>query len=50
MIGYLLFSQDIAPADLFLCPRAKSGLAGMSLSQESIKTGWDGVIQTIAEE
>jgi hypothetical protein len=44
MIRYLLYSQDIAPADLFLCPRAKSGLAGMSLSQDSIKTSWDGEI------
>ncbi len=44
MIRYLLCLPDIVPAELFLCWRVKSELAGVSLFQEIIKTSLDRVI------
>jgi hypothetical protein len=44
------YSLDITPTNFFLFPRVKSELAGLSLSQDSFKTSWVGVLQTIAKD
>jgi hypothetical protein len=46
MIGHPPHMPAIAPAVFFLYRRVKMELAGISLSQESIKTSWDGVIES----
>jgi hypothetical protein len=43
-----LYSPDIASANFFLCPRVKSELAGILLSQHSFKL-FSGVVQTITK-
>ncbi len=40
----------ISPQQLFLFLRVKSELAGLSLSQDSLKTSWVGVMQTIIKD
>ena len=44
------YSPDLAPADFFLFRRVKEELAGLHLTQESLKTAWEGVTRTIAED
>jgi hypothetical protein len=44
------YSLYITPRYFFLFPRVKSELAGLSLSQDSFKTSWVGVLQTIAKD
>ncbi len=44
------YSPDLAPADIFLFPRVKSELAGQTLTQESFKTSWEGVVRTIHKD
>jgi hypothetical protein len=44
------YSLDITPTNFFLFPRVKLELAGLSLSQDSFKTSWVGVLQTIAKD
>jgi hypothetical protein len=44
------YPLDIIPADFFLFPSVKSELAGLLLSQDSFKTGWEGVMRTIAKD
>ena len=44
------YSPDLAPADFFLFRRVKEELSGLTLSQESLKKTWEGVIRTIADE
>jgi hypothetical protein len=44
------YSLDITPTNFYLFPRVKSELAGLSLSQDSFKTSWVGVLQTIAKD
>jgi tRNA A37 threonylcarbamoyltransferase TsaD len=36
--------------DFVLCRREKSELANLSLSQESFKTNFDGVVPTVAKD
>jgi hypothetical protein len=43
------YSPDITPEDLFLFLRLKLQLAGFVLSQERLKTSWDGVIQPLSK-
>jgi hypothetical protein len=40
---HLPYFPDLAPVDLFLFYKVKSALVGISLSQDSFKTTWDGV-------
>jgi hypothetical protein len=44
------YSLGITPTNFFLFPRVKSELFGLSLSQDSFKTSWVGVLQTIAKD
>jgi hypothetical protein len=44
------YSLDITPTNFFLFPRVKSELFGLSLSHDSFKTSWVGVLQTIAKD
>ena len=44
------YSQDSVPADYFLFPRVKEMLAGRRLTQETLKTAWDGVLRNISKE
>lgn len=41
------YSPDLAPADFFLFPRVKEGLAGRSFTASTIKNAWDGVTASI---
>ncbi len=50
MTSHPSYSLDITPMNFFLFPRVKSELAGLSLSQNSFKTSWVGVLQTIAKD
>jgi hypothetical protein len=44
------YSPDLAPADFFLFQKVKEQLAGLHLTQESLKSVWEGVTHTIAED
>jgi hypothetical protein len=44
------YSLDITPTNFFLFPRVKSELAGLSLSQDSFETSWEGVLHSIAKD
>jgi hypothetical protein len=50
MFRHPSYSPDFAPVDLFLCLTVKAELASLSLSQESFKTSWDGVVRTIVKD
>lgn len=50
LIEHPPYSPDLAPADFFLCRKVKEELAGLTLSTETLKTTWEGVISTIGEE
>ena len=50
LIEHPPYSPDLAPADFFLFPKVKMELAGMTLTQETFKNTWEGVIRTIAKE
>ncbi len=43
------YSPDLAPAD-FLLRKVKEELAGLHLTQESLKSAWEGVTRTIGED
>jgi hypothetical protein len=38
------------PADFFLFIKVKKELAGLHLTQDSLKSNWEGVVRTIAED
>jgi histone-lysine N-methyltransferase SETMAR len=44
------YSPDLAPADFFLFRKVKEELAGLNLTQESLKSNWEGVVRNIAED
>ncbi len=44
------YSPDLAPADFFLSRKVKEQLAGLHLTQESLRSVWEGVTHTIAED
>ncbi len=44
------YSPDLAPADFFLFPKMKAELAGQTLTQETFKNSWEGVVRSIAKE
>jgi hypothetical protein len=50
MTPHPTYSLDITPTNFFLFPRVKSELASLSLPQDSFKTSWVGVLQTIAKD
>jgi [histone H3]-lysine36 N-dimethyltransferase SETMAR len=50
MIDHPPYSPDLAPADFFLFPKIKNELAGISISQESFKRAWEGVVRTLKKE
>ena len=43
------YSPDLAPADFFLFRKVKEELAGLTLTQDSLKSAWEGVVRNIAE-
>ena len=45
MIGHLLYSPELAPTGFFLFPMVKKELAGLSLTQETFKKSWEGVVR-----
>ena len=50
LLPHPAYSPDLAPADFFLFKRVKEELAGLTLSQDTIKKVWEGVIRSIAVE
>jgi len=46
----LPFSLDLAPVDFFLFRKVKEALAGNTLAAETMKTTWEGVVRTIAND
>jgi histone-lysine N-methyltransferase SETMAR len=50
MLQHPPYSPDLAPADFFLFKRVKEELAGLSLSQHTIKNIWEGVVRSISAE
>jgi hypothetical protein len=44
------YLPDLAPADFFLFSRVKEKLAGLTLTQESFKNSWEGVVRSIAKK
>jgi hypothetical protein len=44
------YSPNLAPADFFLFRKVKEQLAGLHLPQENLKSMWEGVTHTIAED
>jgi len=48
LLSHPPYSPDLAPADFFLFRRVKEELAGHTLSQDTIKKTWEGVMRTIA--
>jgi histone-lysine N-methyltransferase SETMAR len=50
LIPHPPYSPDLAPADFFLFPKVKSELAGRTLTAESFKTSWEGLVRTIAKD
>ena len=50
LIADPLYSPDFTPVDFFLFTKAKQQLAGLSLTQKSLKKTWGGVSKTITAE
>jgi histone-lysine N-methyltransferase SETMAR len=50
MIDHPPYSPDLAPADFFLFPKLKMQLAGLTLTQDTFKNTWEGVIRTLSKE
>jgi hypothetical protein len=50
MIRWPFYLPEIAPADLLLNRREMLELAGLLLSQESIKKNWDGVVRIVTKK
>ena len=50
MLEHPPYSPDLAPADYFLFPRVKELLAGRRLTQETIKTTWEGVLRLVSKD
>jgi histone-lysine N-methyltransferase SETMAR len=49
-IAHPPYSPDLAPADYFLFPRVKTELAGVSLNQDTFRTGWMRALRTIRKD
>jgi histone-lysine N-methyltransferase SETMAR len=49
MVPHPPYSPDLAPADFFLFPKVKAELAGQTLTQETFKKSWEGVVRSIAK-
>jgi histone-lysine N-methyltransferase SETMAR len=50
MLPHPPYSPDLTPADFFLFRKVKEELAGLYLTQDSLKSSWEGVLRTIAED
>jgi hypothetical protein len=50
LLPYTPYSPNLAPVDFFLLQKVKEQLAGLHLTQESLKSMCEGVMHTIAEE
>jgi hypothetical protein len=44
------YLPDLAPADFFLFRKVKEELAGLHLTQDSLKSAWEGVVRNITED
>jgi histone-lysine N-methyltransferase SETMAR len=44
------YSPDLTPGGFFLFPKVKAKLAGQTLTQETVKDSWEGIIRSIAKE
>jgi histone-lysine N-methyltransferase SETMAR len=44
------YSPELVPADFFLFRKVKEELAGLHLTQERLKSAWEGVTHTIGED
>jgi hypothetical protein len=44
------YSPDLVPADFFLFRKVKEELAGLHLTQDSLKSAWEGVMRNITED
>ena len=44
------YSPDLAPADFFLFPTVKAGLAGESIGSGSVKMAWERVVGGLPKE
>jgi histone-lysine N-methyltransferase SETMAR len=49
-IAHPPYSPDLAPADYFLFPSVKAELAGVSLNQDTFRTGWMRALRTIRKD
>jgi hypothetical protein len=45
-LAILLFSPNLIPTDFFLFPKIKNKLAGNSITEDSYKRAWEGVVRT----
>ena len=50
LLEHAPYSPDLAPADFFLFPKVKEQLSGLTLTQDSLKTTWEGVTRSIHRE
>jgi histone-lysine N-methyltransferase SETMAR len=50
LLPYPPYSPDLAPADFFLLRKQKEQLAGLHLTQESLRSVWEGVTHTIVKD
>ncbi len=44
------YSFDLAPVDYFLFPKLNKELAGITMTQETFKKKWEGVLKGISRE
>ena len=50
LLEHAPYSPDLAPADFFLFPKVKEQQSGLTLTQDSLKTTWEGVTRSIDRE
>jgi len=48
MVPHPPYSPDLAPADFFLFPKAKSMLSGTRITSNSVKSDWERICRTIS--
>jgi hypothetical protein len=46
LLKHLAYSPDLASADFFLFRKVKKELAGLTLTRETFKKEWEGVVRT----
>ena len=50
MICHAPYSPDLAILNFFFFPKVKSGLAGTTLTRNTFKKEWEGVVRTLKED